>query len=296
MIAAVTIASVFLVHTPVTAQSRPSPAGCSAVPAEFHPCALSKAKTFTPPKTPEGQPDLQGLWTAPVPGAAQNIEPDPGDGGFFYAATRGLIVDPADGRVPYQPWAAAQRKVNEERFLDPYGYCFPTGVPNQMYILRTREITQTPSSIVILNEAGGHIFRIIQTDGRPHLGERVKLWMGDSRGRWEGNTLVVDVTNFNNKTWFDVRGNFHSDRMHVVERFTLVDRDTMHYQATMEDPDVFTRPWTIAVPLVRNKEPGYEQMEEACHEGNDDGKGGDRYMTPLLELGYKPFPGVTPPK
>jgi hypothetical protein len=91
--------------------------------------------------------------------------------------------------------------------------------------------------------------------------------MGDSRGRWEGNTLVVNVTNHTDRTWFDVIGTFHSDALHVVERFTFVDSNTIHYEATITDPKVFTRPWKIAFPLIRNTQPGFERLEMACHEG-----------------------------
>jgi hypothetical protein len=128
-------------------------------------------------------------------------------------------------------------------------------------------------------------------DGRPHVGADVKLWMGDSRGHWEGNTLVVDVTNLNGRPWFDLLGHFGSDALHVVERLTLVDGNTIDYEATIEDPRVYTRPWTLALPLVRNQE--YDEIwEEGCHEGIS--------ITPtisnLRSLGYKFYPGITPPK
>ena len=112
-----------------------------------------------------------------------------------------------------------------------------------------------------------HAYRIIPLDGRPHVGENLKLWQGDSRGRWEGNTLVVDVTNHNDKTWFDIVGDFHSDAMRVVERFTVVDADTIDYEATIEDPKVYTRPWKIVFTAARQKEQGFELMEHSCHEG-----------------------------
>lgn len=244
---------------------------------------MPKEKSFKPPRTSAGQPDLQGLWEASTTTGGQSIEAYPRDS-FGFRATTSMVVEPADGKVPYQPWAVAERKENLDRYTDPYGMCFPAGVPRQMYLFRTRSIVQRSGDVTIVNEAGGHIYRVIPTDGRPHLGKEIKLWMGDSRGRWEGNTLVVDVTNFTDKTWFDVLANFHSDAMHVVERFTLVDGDTIHYEATIDDPKVYTRPWKLAFPLVRNKEPGYEQMEEACHEGNNNRAG-------LLSL-YKIYSGI----
>ena len=186
-----------------------------------------------------------------------------------------VIVDPPDGKVPYQPWAAAKRQditdhhTNPRRLgdVDPQARCLLSGVPRMNYQEITGiQIHQIPG-YVLINYEFNHTYRIIPLDGRPHIGERVKLWMGDSRGRWEGNTLVLDVTNHNYRTWFDLVGTFHSDALHVVERWTFVDADTINYEATIEDPKVFTRPWKMAFPLERRKEPGFELLEMACHEG-----------------------------
>ena len=282
-----------LTSVPVAGQwskTHPITAGCPSPAAGFHPCALGKAKTFNPSKTPDGQPDLQGIWEAPVAMGFQNIEDFPGDpspGGFGPAITS--IVDPPDGRVPYQPWARAQRDENVAHYIDPYAQCLPTSVPRQMANFRTREITQFPGYITIVNEAGGHIYRVVYTDGRPHVGPDIKLWMGDGRGHWEGNTLVIETTNLNGRAWFDSEGQFYSDAMRVVERLTMVDVNTIHYQATMDDPKVYTRPWTMVWPLERIKEKGYEQMEEACHEGDHDAAG-------FTLGGFKPYFGPRFPK
>ena len=131
-----------------------------------------------------------------------------------------------------------------------------------------------------------HAYRIIPTTAGPHAPSSVRLWQGDSRGRWEGNTLVVDVTNSNGLTWFDNAGNFFSDAVHVVERFTLIDADTIHYEARIDDPKVFTRPWTMVSAFRRNKEPGYELLEQACYEGN-------RAVEGAEGVGLKPYQGVT---
>jgi hypothetical protein len=271
-------------------KNRPVVAGCPSVSAAFHPCALAKTKTFTPSRTPYGEPDLQGLWDAPLAQGFQNIEDFPGDpspGGFGPAVT--VIVDPADGRVPYHPWARTQRDENVGHYIDPYAQCLPTGVPRQMANFRTRQITQRPGYLTIVNEAGGHIYRVVYMDGRPHLRPGFKLWMGDSRGRWEGNTLVIETANSNGRWWFDSGGHFASDTLRVVERLTMVDADTIHYQATMDDPQVYRRPWTMVFPLERVKEKGYEQMEEACHEGDRDAAG-------FLLGGFKPYFGPRFPK
>jgi len=255
-------------------KNRPVIAGCPSVSAKFHPCALAKAKEFSPPRLPDGTPNLQGIWDAPLAMGFQNIEDFPGDpspGVFGPAVT--VIVDPPDGRVPYQPWARTQRDENVKKYIDPYAQCLPTGVPRQMANFRTRQITQSGNLISIVNEAGGHIFRVVHMDGRAHLSPTFKLWMGDSIGHWEGNTLLIETTNLNGRWWYDSMGHFASDALKVTERLTLVDADTLHYQATMEDPKVYTRPWTMVFPLERIKEKGYEQMEEACHEGDHDAAG-----------------------
>jgi len=291
--AALVIATLLASSTPVVGQAskkRPVIAGCPSVSAKFHPCALAKAKEFSPPRMPDGTPNLQGIWDAPLAMGFQNIEDFPGDpapGGFGPAVT--VIVDPPDGRVPYQPWARAQRDENIKKYIDPYAQCLPTGVPRQMANFRTRQITQSGNLISIVNEAGGHIFRVVHMDGRPHLSPTFKLWMGDSLGHWEGNTLVIETTNLNGRWWYDSMGHFASDALKVTERLTLVDADTLHYQATMEDPKVYTRPWTIVFPLERIKEKGYEQMEEACHEGDHDAAG-------FVLGGYVPYTGPRFPR
>ena len=128
------------------------------------------------------------------------------------------------------------------------------------------QIHQIPGHVVILHE-WDHAYRVIPLNGRPHVARDIKLYNGDSRGHWEGETLVVDVTNFNDKVWLDSHGSFYSEALHVVERWTLVNPDTIKYEATLEDPNVFTRPWTITFTLSRKQEQEYEFFEEACHEG-----------------------------
>jgi hypothetical protein len=128
--------------------------------------------------------------------------------------------------------------------------------------------------------------RVIATDGRPHVGENIKLLSGDSLGRWEGNTFVVDETNLNGFTWFDDSGNFYTNAVHLVERLTMIDLDTIHYEVTLDDPKAYTRPWKMAWALVRDKEPGFELLEEACWEG-------ERDLPRFRELGYRYYFGNT---
>ena len=281
------VAVIWLTSSLAAGQVQPEPAaGCPGESALFHPCALAKAKGFSPPRTPDDKPDLQGLWRGPGSGT-ENIEEHPRTPDGDDQGGKSLIVDTPDGKVPYQPWAAAQRKEHREKYIEPNILCFLSGVPRTMYAPGVIQILQPPGSVVMLLERA-HASRIIPTDGRVHLGENLKLWNGDPRGRWEGDTLVVDVTNQNARPWFDQAANFYTEAAHMVERFTLIDQDTIHYAVAIEDPSVYTRPWTIAFPLRRGKEKGYEFIEEACHEGERDG--------PMLRgLGYRTYPGVRPP-
>jgi hypothetical protein len=278
---AVACALVIAASTIRVAAQRPAApmvGGCQYVPRqEFNTCALAKAKSFSPPRTPDGKPDMQGPWE--TPGGAYNFEAGAANG-------RGFVVDPPDGRIPFLPFAREQRDENVAHYLDPYTICQPAGVPRQLVLFRSHQITQFPSYVTIVNEAGGHNFRVVYTDGRPHPASGVKLWMGNSRGRWDGNTLVIETTNFNGRAWLDSGGTPGSEELRVVERLTLIDKDTLHYSATVEDPKVFARPWTIVFGL-RRMEPGYEQMEEACHESDHDGEH-------MMQQGYKPYTGLRP--
>jgi hypothetical protein len=269
-------------------QQRPSAAAaCPDESALFHPCALAKAKTYSPPRTRDNVPDMQGLWRGGPPAGTENIEEHPATPDGDDAGGPSLIVDPPNGRVPYQPWAGARRKENRQTFIDPNLLCYQSGIPRTMYVPTVLEILQPAGSFVMVLERA-HAYRIIPTDGRRHLDGKLKLWNGDPRGRWEGNTLVVDVTNQNGRSWFDQAGNFYTDAAHMVERFTLVDPDTLHYEVRIDDPRVYTRPWKMAFPLRRFKTEGYEFLEEACYEGERDGQ-------ISRGLGYRPYPGARLP-
>ena len=227
-----------------------------------------KAGPFT--RLPDGKPDMQGYWATKNFFTAFDLETHE-RAEFGVPAGKGVIVDPPDGKIPYQPWAADKKKdlVEHHLFEDPQAHCFLSGVPRQMYTPFGFQILQPRGNVVLLYEAF-HSYRIIPLDGRPHISEPIRLFEGDSRGHWEGDTLMVDVTNQNDATWFDMSGNFHSDAIHVVERFTPVDANTINYEATIEDTKVFTRPFKIAFALGRNTEADYQQMEYACVEGEKD--------------------------
>ena len=192
-------------------------------------------------------------------------------------ATKGasMVIDPPDGKIPYLPWSAAIRQEIRQNYqhatqpyhIDPVVRCFLEGTRN--FYQSVFQFVQTRDQIVLLFEYQ-HAYRVIPLDGRPHAPEPVKLYMGDSRGHWEGNTLVVDVTNNNDQTWFDLVGSFHSDGLRIAERYTMTGPDSMRYEATFTDPQVFTRPWTMAVTFERNKTPDFELLEDACHEGERD--------------------------
>jgi hypothetical protein len=246
-------------------------------------------KTFTPPRTPEGKPNLQGIWRHRITqGFSVEGQADPVNGGGR-PDTRGMIIDPADGKLPYQPWATAVGRagVHYRKFFDPHTSCRHNP---------PRDTKIAGSFYQILQPAGGeyviwlleesHGYRVIATNGRPNIGKDIKLWNGSSVGRWEGNTLVVDSANLNGYTWFDDAGNFYTDTGRVEERFTMFDPDTIHYQVTIEDPRVYTRPFTMVWALARDKTQGLELMEDACREG-------DRDLPHFLKLGYRLYFGQT---
>lgn len=264
-------------------------AGCPAeTPQAFHKCALQKATTFEPPRTPDGKPDLQGYWQgSPTSDAVDyslegvpESDPEVKRPIMPWEAGPPLIVDPPDGKIPYQPWAASigRKQLNFDKYIDPRTACTSGGVSRVMQY--DFHMVQHKDYIAVLVE-DHHAYRIIATNGRPHPGRDIKTFHGDAAGRWEGNTLVVDVTNLNGYNWLDDSGNFYTDAAHLVERLTLVDADTIHYEITFEDPKAYTRPWKVAWPIVREKEPGFQLFEEACWEGERDVprflKGGYRF-------------------
>jgi hypothetical protein len=271
-----------------------------------HTAGTNRAETaanWTPPRTPDGQPDIQGIWTnytntpfevfdeSDNPGLYSGDPDGTGRGtgpGYLndsferkLSKERSLVVDPPSGRVPIMPWAEEKRNYRLAHIQDdwvnftPWERCITRGVPGAIFpggYGSGYQILQGPGYVAILYEMI-HEARLIPLDGRPHPGPGIRLWNGDSRGRWEGNTLVVDITNYNDKgnvatnaATQRVRSIPQSEGLHVVERFTRVDENTINYEVTIEDPKVFTAPWKVAMPL--NREPEYKLFEYACHEGN----------------------------
>jgi hypothetical protein len=218
------------------------------------------------PRMRDGKPDLTGIWQVLDLSLDGNIEPHAASWGVH--GGQGAIVDPPDGKIPYLPAALAKRQENyKNRAKDPVAHCYKPGVPRITYIPFPFQITQTPTWIQVTYEFV-HSHRNIYLNGSTHL-EGIDFFNGDSRAKWDGDTLVVDVTNLNDDpalvpTWFDASGNYHSDALHVVERWTRIGPDNMTYRATMEDPKVFSRPWTIEVLLYRHKEPNFRILEYEC--------------------------------
>jgi hypothetical protein len=311
-------AVLFLVPCTAAAQAgrgAPPPEGgaapaATAKPApENYPPYVRPVSKYVPPRTPDGQPNISGMYmaillprnieTPRVPPAARGRaagkyafnEPRPQlpKG----AEIRPASVDPPDGKIPLQPWALEKRRetmLNQDKieYLDGRVLCLPPGIPRTTIPAPVvgYQIMQKPGYVVIFYEQS-HLYRAIPIDGRPPLHPNIRKAMGVSRGRWEGNTLVVEVTNFTNtlsNDWvigsasaapgipsdslLSGHGISHSDVYRVTERYTPIDADTIHYEATINDPKVFTQPWTLAFYAFGRAPKDYVPVEYACHEGN----------------------------
>ena len=217
----------------------------------------------------DGHPDLNGIWQA-VNTANWDIQDHPARQGPLIALGAAFSIPAGAGVVegndiPYQPWASEKKKQNADNWLtlDPEIKCYLPGVPRATYMPHPFQIVQARNTILIAYEFAGasRIVRMTKTEDAP-----IDSWMGWSRGRWEGETLVVDVTGFNDRTWFDRAGNFHSEALHVVERYSRAGADHLRYEATIEDPKVFTRPWKMSMPLYRRTEKNAQLFEYKCVE------------------------------
>jgi hypothetical protein len=241
------------------AAAMPAPADRPAAKAAQAPVANLR-------RTPEGKPDLNGFYIPDAGGANYGLEKRPPSD--LTPPGRGVIIDPPDGILPMQPWAVEERidrNRPERGYDDPTAHCFPAGVPRSMYVPTSFQIVQTPGYVVILHERIS--WRIIALNRRAHLPDKIRLWQGDSIGRWEGDTLIVDTANLNGKTWLNEGSEIVSYAERVIEKFTPSGPNKISYEATVTDPVVYTRPWTIAVSFNREK---FELTEAACHEEDTD--------------------------
>jgi hypothetical protein len=227
------------------------------------------AEAYKAPRTADGKPNLNGLWQTMNTANWDLQEHAARSGpvvalGAAGAQPAGLSVVEG-GDIPYLPAAAAKKKENFDKRLtaDPEIKCYMPGVPRATYMPYPFQIAQTPNAILMAYEFAG-ASRIIYMDKAPS--NPAESWMGLSVGHWEGDTLVVDVSNMSDQTWFDRAGNFHSDALHVVERYTPLSADALTYEATIEDPKVFSRPWKISMPLYRRLEKNAQLMEFKCVE------------------------------
>jgi len=213
------------------------------------------------PRAADGKPNIAGIWQAVTPANfdIQDHQAQPG-----VPAGQGVVEG---NEIPYQPWALAKKKTNYEQRnqLDTVTTkCYLPGVPRITYLGLPFQIFQDDKDITVLYEYA-HANRDIYLANAKHPRGPIEWWLGDSRGHWEGDTLVVDVVHFNDETWFDHAGNFHSEELHVVEKYSLLDADHINYQATIEDPKVFTRPWNINVVLYRRREKNVQLLEYECY-------------------------------
>ncbi len=228
-----------------------------------------RAPAYRAPRTADGKPDLNGVWQAITTANWDLLDHDarqgpvPALGASFSVPSGAGVVE--GNEIPYQAWAAAMKKENFDNWMtrDPEVKCYLPGVPRATYQPFPFHIVQTPGDILIAYEFAAAVRTIYMKDpGKPPN----DFWMGWSHGRWEGDTLVVEVTNLNDQTWFDRAGNFHSDALRVTERYTATGPDHLLYEATITDPKVFTRPWKISLPLYRRKDKGAQLLDYKCVE------------------------------
>jgi hypothetical protein len=274
------------------------------------PALVGQTRGFVPGKTPDGQPDLRGTWVnfdstpfeAPPPQGQSNGAPIPSAPGVnppsfwadhdspMKAPRRSMVVDPPEGRVPVMKWAEDKRAYDLDHVQDhevhqtSWERCITRGMPAGMFPAgynNAYEFIQIPGYVVIRYEMI-HNARIIPIDGRPRLSAKIRQWDGEPRGHWEGTTLVVESTNYNDKGMIAtsaatqrIRGIPQTEALRVVERFTPVDANTILYRATIEDKNVYTGPWTVEIPLTRDSK--YQMFEYSCQEGN--------YATPNILAG-----------
>ena len=226
------------------------------------------------PRRPDGKPDMTGRWNGSAGQIAHTNILEEHAGGFGINAGKSLIIDPANGIIPYQPWALVERdrrRDDANGYEDPVGHCEFYDIGRLHPFAWEIQYADNAEKQILIN-ANQNISRVIHMNRRNHLPEGVRLWLGDAVGRWEGDTLVVETTNFNDKTRMGIGGDFHGPDAVIVERYTMLDANTLDWKMTTTNPKVFTRPWTMTsgkavtrVPLVTDFDD-----EDTCHEGNVD--------------------------
>jgi hypothetical protein len=241
------------------------------------------AQSYRAPRGPDGKPNLNGIWQALneanydieghvarpamalVPGHSTPVPAGPVLALGAVGAVPPSLGVVEGGEIPYKPEALAIKKQNQQDWLnrDPEIKCYLPGVPRANYMPYPFQILQSASALTIVYEYAGAVRNIYFKNPGPAPADS---WMGQSVGRWEGETLVIDVTDMNDRTWFDRAGDFHSDKLHVVERYTRTGPDVISYEATMEDPEVFTRAWKISMPLYRRLEKNAQLLDFKCVE------------------------------
>jgi hypothetical protein len=246
------------------------------------PVSGQQTAAYRAPRAADGHPDLNGIWQAlneanwdiEMHMARPALQTRPGPYGPVPAApvlALGAVaavppgIGVVEGEIPYKPEALAQRNKNRENWVtsDPEVKCYLPGVPRATYMPHPFQIFQSNKAIFFAYQYAGAVRNIYLKDPGP---APVDSWMGQSVGKWEGDTLVIDVTGFNADTWFDRSGNFHTEKLHVIERYTRTAPDVITYEATIEDPNVFTRPWKMSMPLYRRLDKGVQLMDFKCVE------------------------------
>ena len=238
----------------------------TALSAHAQPAAAPSATEVAPtraeiPRLASGRPDFSGIWQT-LSEADYDLEP--------HAGRRDAPPGPGvveGGLIPYLPAARERRAANfEARAVDdPRLKCWVLGVPRGVYYPAPFQVLQRDEDLTLIHQFGNQV-RTIHTNGSDHPEEAgQEFWLGDSRGSWDGDTLVVDIKDFGPETWLDRSGNFHSEQLHVVERWQFIDADTIAYSATLEDPQVYSEPWTISVLLHRRRDPGFRLIEDYCY-------------------------------
>lgn len=235
----------------------------------------ARGAPFVPARLWDGKtPDFRGIWQARG-SAHENIEGR-------------IVVDPPDGKIPYKPEALARRQQNyrNRATADPSLKCYQASVPRATYVAMPLQILQSPGNFAIVYQEN-HAFRVFHPEGRPHF-DATDWWMGDTRYRWQFDTLIADVVAITDLAWLDHAGNFHSTEFHVVEKYRMTSANTLEYEARIEDPVVYSRPWTLRTTLYRVTQPGARIIEDECLE---DAQGVRHHISPsdprnLLKADY----------